>query len=73
MSEKFQIINGKKVPVIDCETITTYRNKLTGQIYSSKEEADKDINNPTTVTEKEHVVTDIVVKPASLFFDLSSQ
>jgi len=73
MSEKFQIINGKKVPVIDCETITTYRNKLTGQVYSSKEEADQDINNPTTVTKKEHVVTDIVVKPASLFFDLSSQ
>jgi len=72
MSEKFQVINGKKVPVIDCETITTFRNKLTGQVYSSKEEADKDISNPATVTKKEHVVTDIVVKPASLFFDLSS-
>ena len=34
-SVRYEIINGKKVPVVECETEVVLRNKKTGYEYSS--------------------------------------
>ncbi len=34
---KTTIVNGKEVPLIEAEVITTYRNKKTGAIYKDEE------------------------------------
>ena len=46
---------------IQCETREVYRNKKNNMIYASKEDAEKDINNPDTDTKREDVVNDVTV------------
>ena len=45
-SVRYEIINGKKVPVVECETEVVLRNKKTGYEYNSDKEAEDDIANP---------------------------
>ena len=52
----YTYINGKKVPVVKCETGVILRNKETGYEYGSDKEAEDDIANPDSATKKEHVV-----------------
>ena len=47
-SVNYTIINGKKVPVVKCETEVVLRNTRTNQEYNSDQEAEEDIKNPTT-------------------------
>ena len=54
-SVNYTIINGKKVPVVKCETEVVLRNTQTNQEYNSDEEAENDIKDPNTATQKEHV------------------
>ena len=59
-------INGKKVPQVKCETEVVLRNTVTGVEYVSDEEAKKDIENPNTTTQKEHVTRSVKIKVAKM-------
>jgi len=65
-SVRYEIINGKKVPVVECETEVVLRNTLTGVEYNSDQEAELDIANPETPTQKEHVVRSVKIKVAKM-------
>ena len=62
----YTFINGKKVPVVKCETEVVVRNKITNQEYSSDEEAIQDINNPNTPTKQEDVTRSVKIKVAAM-------
>ena len=47
----YTYINGKKVPVVKCETEVVLRNKETNYEYNSDQEAEDDIANPNTATQ----------------------
>ena len=59
-------IDGKKVPVVKCETEVVLRNKETNYEYSSDQEAEDDINNPDTDTQREHVTRSVKIKVAKI-------
>ena len=54
-SVEYVEIDGKKVPVIQCEAEITLKNTKTGKEYNSDKEAEDDINNPETDTVKEDI------------------
>jgi len=62
----YTIINGKKVPVVKCETEVVLRNKETNYEYNSDKEAEDDIANPDTTTQREHVVRSVKIKVAAM-------
>ena len=62
----YTYINGKKVPVVKCETEVILRNKETNYEYNSDQEAEDDINNPDTATQREHVTRSLKVKVAAM-------
>ena len=59
-------IDGKKVPVVKCETEVVLRNKETHYEYNSDQEAEDDINNPDTDTQREHVTRSVKIKVAKI-------
>ena len=59
-------INGKKVPVVKCETEVVLRNTKTNVEYNSDKEAEDDIANPDTATQKEHVTRSVKIKVAKM-------
>ena len=59
-------IDGKKVPVVKCETEVVLRNKETNYEYNSDQEAEDDINNPDTDTQREHVTRSVKIKVAKM-------
>tara|TARA_B100000941_G_scaffold128406_1_gene90685 strand:+ start:1666 stop:1917 length:252 start_codon:yes stop_codon:yes gene_type:complete len=59
-------IDGKKVPVVKCETEVVLRNKETNYEYNSDQEAEDDINNPDTDTQREHVTRSVKIKVAKI-------
>tara|TARA_B100000902_G_scaffold366091_1_gene387583 strand:+ start:360 stop:611 length:252 start_codon:yes stop_codon:yes gene_type:complete len=59
-------IDGKKVPVVKCEAEITLKNKETNQEYSSDQEAEDDINNPDTATQREHITRTVKIKVAKI-------
>ena len=65
-SVEYVMINGKKVPVVKCETEVVLRNKETGYEYNSDKEAEDDIANPDTATQREHVTRSLKVKVAAM-------
>ena len=65
-SVEYVMINGKKVPVVKCETEVILRNKETGYEYNSDKEAEDDIANPETDTQKEHVTRSLKIKVAKM-------
>ena len=65
-SVRYEIINGKKVPVVECETEVVLRNKKTGYEYNSDKEAEDDIANPETDTVKEDVTRSVKIKVAHM-------
>ena len=62
----YTMINGKKVPVVKCETEVVLRNTQTNHEYNSDKEAEDDIANPDTDTQKEHVVRSVKIKVAAM-------
>ena len=62
----YTYINGKKVPVVKCETEVVLRNKETGYEYGSDQEAEDDNANPNTATQREHVVRSVKIKVAAM-------
>jgi hypothetical protein len=59
-------INGKKVPVVKCETEVVLRNTKTNVEYNSDKEAEDDIANPSTDTKKEDVMRSLKIKVAAM-------
>ena len=54
-------IDGKKVPRYRCETEVTLTNTQTKKEYNSDKEAEDDVKDPNTATQKEHIRRDIKV------------
>ena len=65
-SVEYVTVNGKKVPVIKCETEVVLRNKETNQEYNSDKEAEDDIANPDTATQREHITRSLKIKVAKM-------
>ncbi len=62
----YTIINGKKVPVVKCETEVILRNTQTNYEYNSDQEAEDDIANPETDTQREHITRSLKIKVAKM-------
>ena len=62
----YTMINGKKVPVVKCETEVVLRNTKTSKEYNSDKEAEDDIANPSTDTKKEDVMRSLKIKVAAM-------
>ena len=65
-SVNYTIINCKKVPVVKCETEVVLRNTQTNYEYNSVKEAEDDIVNPSTATQKEHITRSLKIKVAAI-------
>ena len=65
-SVRYEIINGKKVPVVECETEVVLRNKKTGHEYNSDKEAEDDIADPNTDTVYEDVTRSVKIKMSDM-------
>ena len=62
----YTMINGKKVPVVKCETEVVLRNTRTNTEYNSDEEAENDIADSTTPTIREEVTRSLKIKVAAM-------
>jgi hypothetical protein len=62
----YTMINGKKVPVVKCETEVVLRNKDTNIEYNSDAEAEADIADPNTPTTREQIVRSVKIKVAAM-------
>ena len=60
------MIDGKKVPIIECEAEITVINKKTNKEYASDKEAEDDINNPDTDTVKEDILRSVKIRVAAM-------
>ena len=65
-SVEYVEIDGKKVPVVKCETEVILRNTQTNYEYNSDQEAEDDIANPETDTQREHVTRSLKIKVAKM-------
>ena len=54
-------MDGKKVPRYRCETEITLTNTQTGKEYMSDKEAEDDVKDSNTATQKEHIRRDVKV------------
>ena len=64
--KEIRVIEGKKTKVITPEVEITLTNTQTGQEYMSDAEADNDVNDPNTATQREHIRRDVHVKVAQI-------
>ena len=61
------VLAGKKTPsVIPIETTATVTNTQTGEEYASEIEAQADVKNPATSTEKKDIKRDVAITVNSL-------
>ena len=58
----FKTVDGKLHEQVESETIITLTNKVTGKEYASDKEAEDDVNDPNTSTQKEHLKRDVVIE-----------
>ena len=65
-SDEYQIVDGKKVRYIKPEVEVTLTNTETGQEYMSDKEADDDVDNPETATQRGHIRRDVHIKVAQI-------
>tara|TARA_R100000655_G_scaffold103832_1_gene150508 strand:+ start:349 stop:603 length:255 start_codon:yes stop_codon:yes gene_type:complete len=59
-------VDGKKVPVVQCEAEIILRNTKTNYEYNSDKEAEDDIANPDTDTVREDVTRSVKIKVAKM-------
>ena len=62
----YTIINGKKVPVVKCETEVVLRNTQTNYEYSSDQEAEDDIADPNSPTQRAFITRSLKIKVAAM-------
>ena len=65
-SVRYETINGKKGPVVECETEVILRNKNTNYEYSSDQEAEDDIADPNSPTKREYITRSLKIKVAAM-------
>tara|TARA_Y100000004_G_scaffold156085_1_gene180988 strand:+ start:1593 stop:1847 length:255 start_codon:yes stop_codon:yes gene_type:complete len=65
-SVEYVEIDGKRVPVVKCETEVILRNTQTNYEYNSDQEAEDDIANPETDTQREHITRSLKIKVAKI-------
>ena len=65
-SVRYEAINGKKVPVVECETEVVLRNKNTNYEFSSDQEAEDDIADPNSPTKREYITRSLKIKVAAM-------
>jgi|TARA_R110000744_G_scaffold327457_1_gene433169 hypothetical protein len=65
-SVRYEVIDGKKVPIITPETEITLTNIETGKEYNSDAEALADVQDPNSATKPEHVRRDVKVTVESI-------
>ena len=65
-SVEYVEIDGKKEPVVKCETEVVLRNTQTNYEYNSDQEAEDDIANPETDTQREHITRSLKIKVAKM-------
>ena len=65
-SVEYVEIDGKRVPVVKCETGVVLRNTQTNYEYNSDQEAEDDIANPETDTQREHITRSLKIKVAKM-------
>ena len=65
-SVRYEVIDGKKVPIITPECEVTLTNTKTGKEYNSDAEALADVENPNTNTKTEHIRRDVKVTVESI-------
>ena len=70
-SIRYELIDGKEVPVITPKCEVTLTNTLTNEEYNSDAEALADIQDPKTETKPEHVRRDVNITVAN--FDLGAK
>ena len=58
-SVRYEVIDGKKVPIITPKTEVPLTNTVTGQEYMADAEALADGQNPNTETKSEHIRRDV--------------
>ena len=56
------VVAGKKVSVIDVDSVTTIKHAKTGKVYATEEEVNKDIQDPATDTKEEDIQKDVAIK-----------
>ena len=62
----YTMINGKKVPVVKCETEVVLRNTRTNVEYNSDKEAEDDIADSNTPTVREEITRSLKIKVAAM-------
>ena len=65
-SIRYELIDGKEVPIIVPKCEVTLTNTLTNEEYNSDAEALADIQDPNTETKPEHVRRDVNITVADL-------
>ena len=60
-SVRYEIVDGKRIPIITPKTEVTLTNTETGQEYMSDAEALADVQNANTPTKAEHIRRDVNV------------
>ena len=65
-SVRYEIVDGKRIPIITPKTEVTLTNTETGQEYMSDAEAMQDVQNPNTDTKSEHIRRDVKVTVEAL-------
>jgi len=64
---RYDMLDGKKIPVYSAKVETIVTNTKTGQEYSSHEECQADIDNPETDTIEADIRRDVHVTAPQVF------
>ena len=64
---RYDMLDGKKIPVYSAKVETTVTNTKTGKEYSSHEECQADIDDPNTDTKEEDIRRDVPVIAPQVF------
>ena len=65
-SVRYETIDGKKVPIVECETEIVLKNIKTNKEYGSDKEAEDDINDPNTDTKQEDITRSVKIMVADI-------
>ena len=69
---RYDMLEGKKIPVYSAKVETTVTNTKTGKEYSSHEECQADIDDPNTDTKEEDIRRDVHVIAPQVFAGAST-
>ena len=65
-SIRYEVIDGKKIPIITPQCKVTLTNTITGKEYNSDAEALADVQDPNSNTKPEHVRRDVDITVESI-------